>query len=288
MPLNSIEINIIREKCRSRIESVELWMRRIIDEELTKKYGQNYINTKVSVDNYLIKKEIRDNINTRFATGEFPRLIDAGYFENLIDIITHPNLYDSYFKKYLIEFYPQTMPNGQIHLKFSLERLKDIRNNLSHANSISIRDAEFVLSLTTELIESFKKLYNMEGKQQEYNVPQITKITDSFGNVIIRKNFGQFEHYFFDNNPKFYLRPGDILSLEVEVDPSYTDAKYQFRFGGARDYSYDNKLVYTIRNHDVSARKTIHCQVRSDKAWHKTFNLDDQITLFYKVVPPIE
>lgn len=289
MPLNLVEINIIREKCRSRIESLELWIRRIIHEELATSHGSNYINTELSPGVYLIKKDIRDNINSRFKPTEFPRQIDASFFENLIDIFCNPNLFNQYFQKYLNEFYPKTMPNQYVHLKFSLERLKNIRNNLSHSNSISIRDAEFVLSFTTELFESFKNYYYMEGKQQEYNVPQITKITDSFGNVIVRKDFNQFETHFFDKDPKFHLRPGDILSIEVEVDPSYTDAKYQFRFGGAtNDYSYDNKLVYKITNHDVSARKTIHCQLRSDKSWHKTFNLDDQITLFYKVLPPIE
>lgn len=288
MPLNTIEIDYIREKCRSRIESVEIWIRRIIDEELTKQYGSDYINIKVSDDAYLIKKEIRDNINSRFANGTFPRSIDAGYFENFIDIFCNPNLYNTFFKKYMIDFYPHTIPNGHIYLKFLFERLKSIRNNLSHANSLSIRDAEFVLSLTTELIESFKAYYKKEGMQQEYNVPQIIKITDSFGNVIIRRNFDIVEHHDFSNKPECHLRPGDTLSIEVEVDPSYTEARYQFRFGGARDYSYDKKLIYIIKNSDVNPKKVIHCQIRSDKEWHKTFNLDDQVSVYYKVLPPIE
>jgi len=288
MPLHKINIETLREKSRSRIESLEIWLRRIINEELTTVFGADYINFQHSVDDYLIKKDIRENINNRFSTGEFPRNIDAALFEHLIYFLCKADFFDNYFKKYLIEFHPETMPNGNIHLKFVLEKLKNIRNNLSHANSISIRETEFVMSTTTELFESFKAFYSMEGKQQEYNVPQIIKITDSFGNVIIRKDFNKFEHYFLDDNPKYYLRPGDILSIEVEVDPSYTEAKYQIRFGGARDYSYDNKLVYEITNNDVSARKTIHCQVKSDKPWHKTFNRDDQVTLFYKVLPPLE
>lgn len=288
MPLNTIDINFIREKCRSRIEALEIWLRRIIDEELTAKYGLDYVNTKTSHASYLIKKHIRENINSRFGSGDFPRPIDAGFFENLIDLFCNQVLYNSFFKKYLVSFHPNEMPNGHIHLKFVLERIKSIRNNLSHANSLSVRDAEFVLSNTTELIESFKALYAMEGKQQEYNVPQIIRITDSFGNVIIRKKFDLVEHHNFTNNPKCHLRPGDILSIEVEVDPSYTEAKYQFRFGGVRDYNYENKLIYEIKNSDVNPKMVIYCQVRSDKEWHKTFNLDDQISVYYKVLPPIE
>lgn len=291
MPLNTLETTFLRERCRSRIEAIELWMRRIITEELTTAYGINFINHKSSPEVYLIKKDIRDNINNRYnsSPASFPRPIDAAFFENLIDIFCNPSHYNSYFKKYLIEIYPPSMPNGTIHLRFCLERVKNIRNNLSHANSISIRDAEFVLSFTTEHIESFKRFYYMAGKQQEYNVPQIIKITDSFGNVIIRKDFQNYEAHDFSNDPKCILRPGDTLSIEVEVDPSYTDAMYQFRFGGtSQDYSYNNKLIYIIQNRDVDKRKPIYCQIRSDKDWHKQFNMDGQLTLFYKVLPPLE
>lgn len=291
MPLHTLEINFLRERCRSRIEAIELWMRRIITEELTAAIGTDFINHQSSPGAFIIKKEIRDNINNRYSSSpySFPRPIDAAFFENLIDIFCNPSLYDNYFKKYLIEVYPPSMPNGTVHLKFSFERLKNIRNNLSHANSISIRDAEFVLSFTTEHIESFKSFYYMLGKQQEYNVPQIVKVTDSFGNVLIRKDFQNFESHDYSIDSKCILRPGDILSIEVEVDPSYTDAKYQFRFGGtSQDYSYSCKLVYVIQKHDVDKRMPIYCQVRSDKDWHKQFNMDDQITLFYKVLPPLE
>jgi hypothetical protein len=291
MPLHSLDINLIREKCRARIEAIELWMRRIIAEELAASFGENFINHQVLLGDFLIKKEIRTNINKRYdsSPSSFPRPIDAAFFENLIDIFCNPNLYKNHFKKYMSKIYPSTLANQTIYLKFHLERLKDIRNNLSHGNSISIRDAEFVLSITAEHIESYKNFYYMTGKQQEYNVPQIIKITDSFGNVFIRKDFQNYGSHDFSNNAECFLRPGDVLSIEVEVDPSYTDTKYQFRFGGTpQDYSYNNKLIYTLRMSDVDKRKPIYCQIRSDKDWHKQFNMDDQVTLFYKVLPPLE
>ncbi len=291
MVLSYIDNAVLREKCRSRIEGLEIWLRRIIAEELALDYGSDFIIAKVSEDNFLFKKALRDSINKRYSSEPslFPRPIDAAFFENLIDIFCKPELYEGTFKKYLIEVYPESMQNGYLHLRFCLERLKNIRNNLSHANTISERDAEYSLSLTTEFIESFKSYYNMQGKHQEYNVPQIIRIVDSFGNTILRRNFDIYEQHDFSRNPRFYLRPGDEISIEVEVDPSYTDAKYQFRFGGTdQDYSYSNKLIYIIKKSDVDPRKPIYCQVRSDKDWHKQFNMDDQITLFYKVLPPIE
>lgn len=291
MSLNNLDHIKLREDCRSRIESLELWLRRIINDELTVRYGQNYINHSDAGGHFLIKKDIRDNISNRYnqSPKDFPRMIDAAFFENLIDLFCNPIQYAGLFHKYMTTAFPHSMPHQYIYLKHNLDRLKEIRNNLSHANSISIKNAEFVLFFTTELIDSFKTYYYMAGKNQEYNVPQIIKIQDSFGNVIIRKNFDIHESYDFSGDSKCHLRPGDTLAIEIEIDPSYIDAKCQFRFGGtSQDYSYSNKLIYKLRNNDVDPRKVIHCQVRSDKSWHKQFNLDDQVSVYYKVLPPIE
>ena len=148
---------------------------------------------------------------------------------------------------------------------------------------------EYTLWISTELIESFKTYYTNKGKQLEYNIPQIIKVTDSFGNIVTRKDFAVHEDYDFSTNPKFYLRPGDILSITIEHDPSYVDTDVLYRFGGtSQDYSKSNKVVFEIQYHDVNPRKVIHCQIKSTKKWHKTFNKDDQINLYYKVLPPIE
>ncbi len=74
MPLHSLDINFIRERCRSRIEAIELWMRRIITEELTTAFGVDFINHQSSPGVFIIKKEIRDNINNRYnSSPEFSR-----------------------------------------------------------------------------------------------------------------------------------------------------------------------------------------------------------------------
>ena len=95
------------------------------------------------------------------------------------------------------------MPIQHVYLGFSLERLKGIRNNLSHANALSIKDVEYTLWFSAELIESFKTNYTIKGKQMEYNVPQIIRVTDSFGNIIVRRNFVVHKQCDFSTNPKF-------------------------------------------------------------------------------------
>ena|SRR5215204_6879510 len=120
MPLHSIDLATTRERCRSRIESLEICMRRIINKELTKAHGSDFINYKNSGGNFIIKSEIRRNINSRVSSfpADFPKPIDAAYFENLIDIFCSPYLYDSFFKRHLISFFPNTMPNDYTYLNF--------------------------------------------------------------------------------------------------------------------------------------------------------------------------
>src|SRR5215210_6221202 len=98
MPLHSININKIRENCRSRIESIEIWLRRIVTEELTKGFGADFINVQLTNGAFLIKKDIRDNINNRYSSNrdKLPRAIDAAFFENLADIFCNPSLYGAH------------------------------------------------------------------------------------------------------------------------------------------------------------------------------------------------
>lgn len=282
--LNQIKIDDQKKESRSRIESVENWLRRIINEELTKKYGQDYIDSEIN-------KEIRLSIKKRFESSpeKYSRMIDASDLSHLIRIFCNPKFYGDIFRKYQEAFYPQNMSQGDKYLLFLFTRLYKIRCDLSHANEISIKDFEFVLYFTSAQINSYINFYTKAGKMMDYDVPKILEIRDSFGSSIQRKDFNKYEEHDFTTDSKKYLRPGDVISLEVTLDPCYQDVKSQFRFGGAdQDYSYDNKLIYTIKNSDVCEKKVIHCQVRSDKDWHRQFNMDDQIHLYYKVLPPIE
>lgn len=45
MPLHSIPEKDLRDYCRRSIETLEVWLRRLIDEELRKVYGSNYLGS---------------------------------------------------------------------------------------------------------------------------------------------------------------------------------------------------------------------------------------------------
>ena len=52
----------LRSYCRQNIENFEIWARNIIHEKMSANYGSDYINYKVSDENYLVKKEIREHV----------------------------------------------------------------------------------------------------------------------------------------------------------------------------------------------------------------------------------
>ena len=76
----------LRSFCRQSIESLEMWARRLIHEKFTDKYGLNYVDYKLSEENYLIKREVRNHIQSmlRNSHGRFFREVDTLFFEHII------------------------------------------------------------------------------------------------------------------------------------------------------------------------------------------------------------
>ena len=76
----------LRSFCRQSIESLEMWARRLIHEKLIEKYGASYVNHKTSEENYLIKREVRDHIQSMLQNnrGRFHRDVDTLFFEHII------------------------------------------------------------------------------------------------------------------------------------------------------------------------------------------------------------
>jgi hypothetical protein len=291
MEITELNIDEIRQLTRTRIEGLELWLRRLITETLTPVYGTSFLVAKRTDDTNIIANSTRTEIENRFNRNpeRYSRIIDAAHIDECVKIICNPLLFDEHFSSFFDTMLPTTLPNRNQYLRHLLSSIISARHNLSHANGISTRLAEQVLCYSNDVIDSIKKQYSKMGSHEEYNVPIIIKISDSFGNVHHRRNPSVIENVDYSNNTNCVLRPGDVIRIEVEVDPSYTSSRYQFRFGGGgQDYSYNNVLVHTITEHDVSPKKVIHCQVKSDKAWNRFSGRDDQVSLHYKVLPPIE
>jgi len=81
MPLHRLSIYEIRNGCKQAIESLEYWLRRLIDEALSKAYGDNYLYANDRNGNNIINSFLRRRIQELYdkEPNRFSRLIDAGH-----------------------------------------------------------------------------------------------------------------------------------------------------------------------------------------------------------------
>ena len=279
----------LRSYCKSNIESLEIWARRLIHEQMLTEYGLNYIDVKVSEDEYLIKKDIRNHINTMLAKepGRFKRPVDTLFTEHIIYFLCNPKWYKMLFKPALDYIYPQ----GKDEAREFLSRLIPIRNPLSHSNPITMHDVERAICYSHDFIEGLKMYYKDKGEEQMWNVPRIIKIKDSFGNVFENPSDSRYGGSNFSIRQP--LNVGDTYSVEIEVDPSFNENDYCIKwqhsiFTNNTEFENKKKYTHTFTVKDVSKSFSIQCKIIQNKDWHKYSTYDGEISLSLTVLPPKE
>ncbi|MFS0870397.1 hypothetical protein [Paenibacillus xylanilyticus] len=289
LKLTNEELRII---CKQQIEIFEFWTRRLIHEIFMKHFGANYINYMYSDGNYLFKKSIREEVTSRIQSrpGRYSRIVDALLLEDIVNIICNPKFYKTFFKDPLQEAYP----DGLEEARTFLNRLAPTRNNLSHANPISIRNAEQVVCYINDVIDSLKNYYLRENIGMDYNVPQIIKASDSLGNEKYRNDLISSSTgviWDLQGEIKNYLRPGDTYRLEIEIDPTFDAKDYTITWSvmGNINQEYNNmsSLIIHISEENVSYNFMISCKIVSNKVWHKHQNYDDKLDVMLRILPPI-
>lgn len=281
----------IRETCKERLESLEHWLRRLIDDLLTSAYG-DYFNYMDEAENRVIKKKVAEDAANR-ASAEpkrFPRAIDAVFLNDAIDILCRPDLYKKHFRPAL----ELAFPEGAKEARTFMSRLIAPRNHLAHANAISVRQAEQIICYSNDVIESLKSYYLDNGMQQDYNVPLILKSTDSFGNVFTRSQMtdsGTGLLIDLKGDLTATLRPDDTLTVELEVDPSFDAECYSLEWTSSKGITHSeithNKISIPITNKQVGERFDVQCRLTTTNEWHRMQGYDDLLILVYKVLPPI-
>jgi hypothetical protein len=280
-----------RSICKKEIENLENWLRRLAHELLSKEYGKNYLEHKDDNNNYLISTKVMQDIKNRIKqeSERFPRCIDAFFLSDLIYIICRDDLYNKFFKDPL----SKAFPDGNNEARTFLERLVDPRNALSHAHPISNRQAEQVVCYCHDIIDSIKEYYFKMGTEHEFNVPSIIKITDSFGNSIHSHEIKERSPFIWNlvDDRKNYLFPGDNLGIEIEVDPSFEPSSYTIKWIIKNEYIEKNnnktRISFKLGVKHVGELCIVKCIIISNKNWHKHNTYDDKISIFYKVLPPL-
>lgn len=284
----------IREYCRARIESLELWLRRLIDGNLSEAFGTEYLDFQDQRGNRLIKKQLADSLRRRVSgdPGRYPRRIDAILLDDAVSIVCNPELFKDHFRTSL----GSAFPGGADVIRRMLDRVVAVRNRLAHANPISRHDAVRVICYSSDVIEALRNHYMERGMNNEYNVPTIIKVSDSFGNIFHRDQFSPVHDggiiKSFAQDRQYDLRPGDILTIEIEVDPAFDPASYTIRWASTRQLESiatdQPKIVIPITNKFVAAQWDLQCSVTSDEDWHRmSQGSDDFLFLAYKVLPPL-
>ena len=289
--LNVVSEADLRTVCKERIEALEHWLRRLIDDLLRPAYG-DYFEHKEPNGDRILKRRLAEQVEERRARepGRYPRKVDAILLEDVVDIICNEKLYKSFFREPLSGAYP----DGREEARTFLSRLLVPRNHLAHSNPISVRQAEQVVCYTNDVIDSLKSHYAKVGMNSEYNVPLFLRYSDSFGNSFTRSEFndlgggGLLALY---RDPRFSLRPGDVLRVEVEVDSSFESDSYSVSWetqpARMTEANSTTILVLPIEVRHVSAQFYVACKVTSNKDWHRLGQQDDKVTVAYKVLPPL-
>lgn len=290
--LSSESDSNIRSSCKDRIEALEHWLRRLIDDLLTAAYGDYFTYADAS-GNRAIKKSLSELVDERRSKepSRYPRKIDAVLLDDAINIVCNPRLYDLHFKAP----FQHAFPNGLPETRTFLNRIAAPRNNLAHANSISLRQAEQIICYSNDVIDSFKNYYIERGMQSEYNVPTILKVVDSFGNTLTRSQFGEHPGggilRSLADVPQFSLRPGDVLTIELEIDPAFPTDGYRLRWdvpGTGLPSQNSNRLVMPITVAHVAETLWISCTLTTTREWHRYGRHDDSIHISYRVLPPVQ
>lgn len=280
------ELNDLSKKS---IESLEYWLRNLINDQLSKKYGRQFYSFQTTDGQFLIKKRIREETAKRIDSSppdRFSRWIESTVFDHLIDIICNPSIYDSTFKR----VFSRQFEFGASQIKQLLEIIHDVRNRLYHLNPVSSRKVEQSICYSNDLIYCIRDYYIERNMHMDFNAPSILKYSDSLGHQFFYEQGTKTAVGWLIYN-RFSVRCGDILTIEIEVDASFSPDEYTIdwfiRNYDTVPFKNSTKAVITFAELHVSESFQISVQVKSNKSWHRHSLFDDILEISLPVLPPI-
>jgi hypothetical protein len=276
MPLHSLPEEQLRTICRQRIEACELWLRRLLHDKLVERFGAGYAEAEWNAGQKVLSAPIRRRIADR---GEdAPRPMDALYLTDLCNLICRQDLYDAFFRPVF-----ESAMRSPDQIRWVLDRLTEIRNALSHARVISVREAEQAICYSGDIVDPIKYFYREAKMSEAFPAPSFTRFIDSLGNT--RHLSKPVENLSFRDTP---LYEGDKLRMEVEVDASFPPGSYDVTWevlSNAPRKLSGTAIEIEFGPGDIQTSLVIVCNVISKAAWHRFPNSDGQLNLGYEVRP---
>jgi hypothetical protein len=285
MALHLLSSEQLRTHTRQRLESLELWLRRLIHDEFVASYGSNYVEAAAISGQAIFNADTRKHVASRIATASAPiaRPVDTLLLDHLATILCKEDVYRTHFKRPLSHSFPQ----GQQYLRLMLQRLVPIRNALSHANPISTHEAERALCYSSDVIASLVKHYAAIGMSQDFDAPLFTRYVDSLGNAEVPSK-AEVQLNF---TMKQALRCGDSLRIELEVDTHYAPDTYDISWlvtGVSQPESgTGHSFALTLLPKHVNEYFCIFATlIARNREWHRNGQYDARLVLVYRVLPP--
>jgi hypothetical protein len=279
----------IRNISRQSLETLAYWLRQVVEESMTAKYGNNYFDAVDTGGSLLLPVERINTLKARQSAEKdrYVRLIDAAFLEDLIAILCQPDLYKAIFNKYFKFSYP----NGVSELRNVLNKLIDPQNRLTRADPITHRQAEQVICYSHDITDAIKYFYSQHDLHMEFNVPRIIRFKDSFGNEVHFDKSSKHSMISFIGKKAFYLRPEDTLALEVEIDNSFSEEEYTIEWRSIKkipNFGNAKKISFLINEQHVGEELSFQCVLTSNKSWHRMQQgYDDLLLVWYTVLPGI-
>jgi hypothetical protein len=286
---NAIDLEINRrEAARRRLDSLEGWLRRLIEHQLSAAHGSDYFMAQLPDGASVIKSDVRRRAEERKRTEptRFARLIDATELNDAISIVLHPNLYSRYFRTALAIAFPL----GPDWARVIFNRLVEIRNKLAHGGPCSQRDLERVVCYGNDVIESVKEFYVEANKERLFNVPMIIRMVDSKGHDVHLPLDRTGGANFDARGRAGTLHFDDSVTIEIEVDPSFSPHEYTIEW--AVDVEHEivavgSSFTLVANRKYVGNERKVFCFVRSSADWHRLYgDVDDQMIITYRILPP--
>ncbi|MEQ5844282.1 hypothetical protein N0A02_33000 (plasmid) [Paraburkholderia acidicola] len=269
----------MRNLVRHRLETLERWLRRLIDDTLNAHYDGSL--AKLPIKNEIVKAAVERRLKE---PDRYPREVDALLFSDLVTILCHPQLFASRFQDAL----KGAFPDGTAEARTFLDRIAEARNPLSHANDITSHQALRVACYSGDVIDSLKAHYASINMAQTYNAPSFIRVWDDRGNSAqIEKTEGC--HFDFKGTQ---LRPGDSLQLEVQPDESFPADSYKVEWTVSNVnppvVCLGKSFFVTIENRHVSQTGlAIMAKIISTRDWHRHGEHDAIFWVWYSALPPV-